>query len=311
MSSLDFNTAAATALPDTVRFGTSSWAYTGWQGLVYKNVYPKARFSRDCLSEYAAYEYAGARIFRTVGIDHTFYRPATEAQLAHYAGQVPAGFLVCSKVWEEITIPIFANLPRYGVKSGTTNARFLDALACEELVLQPALAGLGACAGPFIFEFQRSGLSPEDFFPRLDRFFSQLPPGRPYAVEVRNPALLGRRYHDLLQEHRIAHVYNHWCSMPRLAVQHAAMEASFTAAHVVVRLLTPLGVSYQEAVERAAPYNRLVEPLPQMRAETVGLVRQAIAEKRNIFVLANNRAEGSAPLTVQALVDLLRRAPGA
>lgn len=184
-------------IPDEVRFGTSSWAYEGWHGLVYKRSYPKSRFAKDCLAEYAAYEYQGLRIFRTAGIDHTFYRPPTSAQLAHYASQLPEGFRICAKVWEEIT-------------------------------------------------------------------------------------------------------------MPSLAAQHATLGRRFTAPFVVVRLLTPLGMSYADALKRAAPYTKLVEPLPRMRTETVELIRQAAAERRSIYVLANNRAEGNAPLTVQALVDLLR-----
>lgn len=84
-------------IPPLVRFGTSSWAYEGWKGSVYQRAYPKSLFSKDCLGEYAAYEYADAPLFRTVGVDHTFYRPATVSQLAHYASQVPIGFRFCSK----------------------------------------------------------------------------------------------------------------------------------------------------------------------------------------------------------------------
>jgi hypothetical protein len=42
-----------------------------------------------------------------------------------------------------------------------------------------------------------------------------------------------------------------------------------------------------------------------MRRDTVTLVRQAISENRGAYVLVNNRAEGNAPLTVEALVDQL------
>jgi hypothetical protein len=43
-----------------------------------------------------------------------------------------------------------------------------------------------------------------------------------------------------------------------------------------------------------------------MRRETVDVVRRAVAENRSAYVLVNNRSEGNAPLTVQALVDALR-----
>jgi uncharacterized protein YecE (DUF72 family) len=38
----------------------------------------------------------------------------------------------------------------------------------------------------------------------------------------------------------------------------------------------------------------------------VHLVRQAVSAGRDAYVLVNNRSEGNAPLTVQALVDALR-----
>ena len=132
------------ALNKTLRFGTSSWAYEGWQGLVYHRSYAKSRFSQDTLAEYAAYTVAGSPLFRTVGIDHSFYGPASPTQLAHYAEQVPDDFRFCSKVWEEITIPVFANLPRYGAKAGKANPRFLDADAFRDLVLTPAQESLGS-----------------------------------------------------------------------------------------------------------------------------------------------------------------------
>jgi len=69
--------------------------------------------------------------------------------------------------------------------------------------------------------------------------------------------------------------------------------------------LTPLKLSYKAAKKRAQPYTKIVEELPQMRRETVALVRQAVSEGRCAYVLVNNRSEGNAPLTVQGLVEML------
>ena len=292
-----------------IRFGTSSWAYEGWQGLVYHQKYPKNRFSQDTLAEYAAYAVTGTPLFRTVGIDHSFYQPAGITQLAHYAEQVPDDFRFCSKVWEDITIPSYANLPRYGIKAGKPNPRFLDAGAFRDLVLEPAQEGLGKKLGPFIFEFQRWGIEPATFLDKLERFLGQLPAGPQYATEVRTPALLGPRYRDILRAHAVAHVYNHWTAMPPLAEQHHLLEQTFTASHVVMRLLTPLGLKYEKAVERYKPYDRIVLPQPRMRQETIELVKRAAAEGKSAYVLVNNRSEGCSPLTVQALVEALDSSP--
>ena len=295
--------------PDTVRFGTSSWAYEGWRGQVYRQTYSTSRFAKDCLKEYAAYEHGGTRLFRTVGVDHSFYRPPTAAQWADYAAQVPEDFRICSKVWEEITVAAFADHPRYGTKAGKANPHFLDAALCEELVLAPVRAGLSGRAGPLIFEFQRFGLDPESFVSALDRFLSKLPAGLPYAVEVRNPAILGARYHSVLNSHGAAHVYNHWTAMPALAAQHTALGHRFSAPFALMRLLTPLGTAHADAVKRFAPYSKLVQPQPRMRTDVLTLIRQALAEQTAVYVLANNRAEGHAPSTIQAIADGLQAPP--
>jgi len=67
-------------IPDSIRFGTSTWNYPGWRGLVYHQDYgPKGAAAR-MLREYAAFP-----LFRTVGIDSSYYGPPTEAVLHSYA----------------------------------------------------------------------------------------------------------------------------------------------------------------------------------------------------------------------------------
>jgi len=156
-----------------------------------------------------------------------------------------------------------------------------------------------------LFEFQRHGLPTEDFVDKLDGFFSHLPKDFRYAVEIRHAGLLGPLYRSVLARHGVAHVYNHWSSMPPLLAQHQRMEP-FTAPFTVLRLLTPLNMSYEAAKKRAEPYNKIVGELPDMRRETVHLVKQAVAENRRAYVLVNNRSEGNAPLTVQALAEQLQ-----
>jgi hypothetical protein len=76
------------------------------------------------------------------------------------------------------------------------------------------------------------------------------------AVEVRSGEILGPLYRKMLERHTVSHVYNHWSFMPPLAEQHRRMER-FTAPFTVLRLLTPLNISYEEAKKRAEPYTRL------------------------------------------------------
>jgi uncharacterized protein YecE (DUF72 family) len=291
------------SLSSLIRFGTSTWTYEGWQGQVYMRQYSKTKFAQECLGEYCQYLYNNEPLFRTVGNDSTFYRPPTANQLRRYLNQIPEDFEMCFKVWEEITIPSYAKQPRYGPRAGQPNPRFLDAQLFKELVLTPYReAKFEPHAGPFLFEFQRHGISTEEFCSRLNGFFGHLPKDFRYAVEIRNAGLVGPEYQKVLETHGVAHVYNHWSYMPSLAEQHQRMER-FTAPFTVLRLLTPLKISYEAAKKRAEPYTKIVGELPVMRRDTVELVRKAIEEERRAYVLVNNRSEGNAPLTVQALVD--------
>ena len=293
------------ALSPLLRFGTSTWTYEGWQGQVYKKPYAKSAFVRESLGEYCQYQYEGEPLFRAVGNDSTFYRPPTTNQLLRYLNQIPENFEMCFKVWEEITIPSYAKHARYGPRAGQPNPRFLDAKLFNEMVLTPYReAKFEPHAGPFLFEFQRHDLSTEEFCSRLDGFFGQLPKDFRYAVEIRNAGMVGPDYQKILATHGVAHVYNHWSYMPSLAEQHTRM-GTFTAPFTVLRLLTPLKISYEAAKKRAEPYTKIVGELPEMRRDTVELVQKAVAENRRAYVLVNNRSEGNAPLTIQALSQQL------
>ena len=98
----------------------------------------------------------------------------------------------------------------------------------------------------------------------------------------------------------MAHVYNHWSYMLPLAEQHKRME-SFTAPFTVLRLLTRLKISYEAAKKQAEPYNKIVGELPEMRRDTVELVKKAVVENRRAYVLKNNRADRGSSSPTPAL----------
>jgi hypothetical protein len=124
-------------------------------------------------------------------------------------------------------------------------------------------------------------------------------------VEVRNPRLLGAEYRAVLQAHSVAHVYNHLHGMPPLWQQHEQLGRDFTAPFSVLRLLTPRDLTYAQAVKAYRPYTKIVRALPDMRRDAIRVVRESLSRHHLAYVLVNNRAEGSAPLTIQAIADEL------
>jgi uncharacterized protein DUF72 len=127
-----------------------------------------------------------------------------------------------------------------------------------------------------------------------------------YAIEVRNPAIIGPEYRAILTAHGAAHVYNHYTAFPPLLEQHEKLEETFTAPFTVPRLLTPRDTKYHDAVKAYQPYDKIVKSLPEMRRDTVDMVQQAIVKNLRSYVLVDNRSEGNAPMMVQALANMLR-----
>lgn len=286
-----------------IRFGTSSWNYPDWKGSIYRKEYRSEKeFTRYSLREYAA----DSR-FTTVGIDRFFYAPPNISLLREYADMVPDDFVWVSKVWERITIPRYPSHPRYGKLKGLENPQFLDPQVFEQQVLAPYRdPQVKPHTGPFVFQFgtvSKSLAVYDHFLERLERFLTALPAEFQYAVEIRNPEFLTDSYFALLNRSGVTHCFNHWHYMPPLKeqMQSAATAGGLEAPFYVARILTPLGVSYQQAVKKYQPYDSLKQPLEEMRKDVVRFVRRAIERQVPAFVIVNNRAEGNAPMTIDAL----------
>ena len=289
-------------VPQTVRFGTSTWNYPGWRGLVYQQDYGPKGAPAKMLKEYAAFP-----LFRTVGIDSTFYGPPTEAVLRSYAEHLPQGFPVVSKVWSQLTVHTFTKA-QDPARAGKINADFLNPDLFVEEIYQPYQRHFADNAGPFVFEFQTlaksSGIDPERFATRLDEFFSALPREGQFAVEIRNDEFLTPMYFAVLREHGVAHVFNSWTRMPPIGHQ-LELPGAITGPFIVARALLRPGRTYDEAVDAFSPYDRIREPNLKLRRDLVRLVEAAVKTRIPAYLLVNNRAEGSAPLTIAAVAEML------
>jgi len=292
----------ASHVPELIRFGTSSWTYPGWKGLVYENDYPATGASARMLSEYARWP-----LFRSVGIDSFFYAPPSAKTLDAYRESLPADFPCVTKVWDRITAHTFAN-PREKARWGQANPDWLNAELFLSDVVAPMREHFDGHIGPFVFEFQtiarKDGLTPALFAERLDAFFEALPTDLPYAVEIRNQEYLAPEYFAVLRTHGVAHVFNSWTRMPAIGEQ-LLLHDSITANFVISRALLRPGRSYSQAVDAFAPYDHVQDENPTLRADLVALAKAALELRIPAYLIVNNRAEGSAPLTIAAVARRL------
>ena len=288
----------AARVPSHVRFGTSSWTFPGWAGLVYPPGTSERELAQRGLELYARYP-----LFRSVGIDRSYYAPLDRPTLAGYARALPQGFGAVMKVWSAVTQAV-------DPKTREPNPRFLSVECFREHVLAPVEEAFAERTGALVFELpplRRHELpEPGRFAQRLSEFFSKLPTAHRYAVELRNRELLTHAYLDALAAHGVAHVLNFWERMPDLGEQ-LEIPGVLSAPFVVARLLIPPGQRYDDRKRALAPFDRIVDPQEKMRADVARLVEACEKLGKVLLVIVNNKAEGSSPLTVRALAERIAK----
>lgn len=292
----------ARQLPAGLRLGTSSWAYPGWAGLVYERAYPQQRLAREGLRAYAAHP-----LLRAVGVDRSYYAPPSAAEFAAYAAEVPAEFRFLVKAHEACTIAVYPRHARYGALRGQPNPRFLDAAYAGEQVVGPTLAGLGAKAGPLLFQFSPTDVEalggPRWFAERLHGFLSALPRGPLYAVELRNRELLTGAYADALADCGVCHCINVYPGMPLPRVQFERTRQDRAPA-VVCRWMLHPRMNWEQAEQAYAPFDRVVDVDVERREDLARMCVRAEQLGLATHLIVNNNAEGCSPRTI---VELARR----
>ena len=299
----------ASGIPQRIRLGTSSWSFPGWSGLVWDEVYTDAALAKNGLAAYAQHP-----ALRTVSLDRTFYRPLSASQYAAYAAQVPDDFRFVVKAPSLITDAVVRSEAGRGMQP---NPAFLDpALAASEFV-QPALEGLGKHIGALVFQ-----LSPlpapslqnlPELLGRLAALLAALPPLQPLApdavvaVEVRNAELLTPAFAAVLRNAGATYCLGLHPRLPPVQDQLPMLRALWPGPLVCRwNLHSRHGAQgYEEAKGLYEPFDRLVDPDPATRAVLAKVMSATAAAGYNVYVTINNKAEGSAPLSVLGLARAL------
>jgi len=293
----------ADRLPSGLRLGTSSWSFPGWAGIVYQGPARGQHLARSGLAAYARHP-----LLRSVGIDRSFYGPLGQAEYAAYASAVPDDFRFLVKAHQALTLARFPHQARYGARAGEPNPLYLDAGYARDAVVGPCLEGLGAKTGVLLFQFPQQPPaelgSPEAFAERLHGFLSALPRGGRYAVELRTRTLFTDAYVAALVAVGALHCLNVHPAMPGVLAQRALLNRSKEPTWVVRWMLHP-GFDYERARKRYAPFDRLVDEDPTTRSSLARICLEGSKAGKQVYVIINNKAEGSAPLSAFALAAAL------
>jgi hypothetical protein len=94
--------------------------------------------------------------------------------------------------------------------------------------------------------------------------------------------------------------------MPPIGEQ-LAMSDSITTDFVAARFLLTPGRTYEKAVAEFSPYTETKAADPAARAAGRALIAQAVGSRRPSYIYVNNRLEGNALSTIEAMLAV----PGA
>lgn len=297
----------AARLPYGLRLGTSSWNFPGWAGLVWDRLYTDKQLSREGLAAYAQHPLLGA-----VSVDRGFYRPLTVEQYAAYAADVTEMFRFVVKAPGLVTDPL---IRESGGKGKQANPRFLDGeLACESFVT-PACKGLGDKLGALVFQISPL---PRQWLDRIDELIERLrdmlraasearaqAPNAVIAVEVRNPEWLTPAFVAALKDSGATYCLGLHPKLPPITEQLPILRRLWPGPFVCRWNLNVKhgAFGYERAREDYAPFDKLVDPDPDTRTTLARVIAGTVGAGQPAFVTINNKAEGSAPLSVQALAE--------
>jgi uncharacterized protein YecE (DUF72 family) len=262
--------------------------------------------------------------FGVLEIDYTFYRPLIDGggkptQTYHvlrtYRQYLKDGDSVILKVPQVVSAQKLRRGGAYVENDGYLNAEIFT-----QQFYEPAVSILGSALGGLIFEqeYQRKqDRTPVgDLAAALDGFFEAIPGDQRYHIELRTESYLSAPVFDILEKHGVGQVLSHWTWLPGLRRQFAKSGGRFlnSGGRCVIRLMTPIGLRYEEAYAKAHPFDRIVEGMLQsgMVEDTVGLMKTGVENGVRMNIIVNNRAGGNAPIIAQKIAgSFLQNSPGA
>lgn len=282
-----------------IRFGTCSWKYDSWNGIVYLE-----SKSKNYLKEYS-------EKFNTVEIDQWFWSLFPPAKVVlpqkgvaeEYKKSVSDDFLFTIKVPNSITLTHFYKDTKD--EALKPNPFFLSIELFNEFL--KAIEPLRKQVGCLIFQFEylnkQKMKSLSEFQMKFMEFHKQLNQKTPpIGIEIRNPNYLTKEYFSFLDDLNIAPVFLEGYYMPPI-IEIYTKYKKYIKDLAVIRLHGP----DRKGIEKIANdnWNRIYINRDKDIKSIVAMIKELQASEVDLFVNVNNHFEGSAPLTIEKIKNNL------
>jgi len=283
-----------------VHIGTCSWKYDSW-----KNIFYPDHIGADYLPEYA-------KKLNTVEIDQWFWslfedkiQMPNEMVVREYADAVPDDFKFTIKAPNSITLTHYYTRVRgTGMRY---NPNFLSIELYTEFLkkLEPILDKTKVIILQFEYMNKKKMLNQVTFMEKFGKFCEQLPKDIPVGIEIRNPNFINSRYFEFLQNHDLMHVFLQGYYMPMISDVYKRYR-NFINDCTVFRLHGPDRAGIENLSGKI--WNQILTPREDELYEMVDILKDLQERDVTAFVNVNNHYEGSAPLTINRLKELMHKA---
>jgi len=275
-----------------IKFGTCSWNYDSWIGLVYDK---KAPYSAAYLTEYA-------QKYPTVEVDSWFYKLPAAEDVLEYKSRVPADFTFSCKLSESLSLTHERN--RDKAAPLVPNRTFLspDLFRAHTDAIGPLLPQIFLLELEFEYLNKLKMENVSAFLRHLETFVTSIDRTVPLGIEIRNGNYLTREYFRFLKDHDISHVFSEKIFMPHIYEVYEKFGDLLTD-RTAVRLLG--GDRKEIEAKTKGNWNELVDEKSDLTT-VADMLKDLAKGSRLVQVYVNNHYEGSAPKTIEKLQGLVR-----
>ena len=278
-------------------FGTCSWKYDSWKGIIYPN-----EEKINYLKEYSGY-------YNSVEIDQWFWslydivKLPEKQTVEEYKESVPEDFRFTIKVPNSVT------LTHYYRKNKSEplrkNPYFLSTDLFEEFIhtLEPIKNQIASLIFQFEYLNKEKMESLSRFQQYLHRFFTSLPSDvPPMSIEIRNPYYLNNPYFKFLRDLNIAHVFLQGYFMPPITEIYSKCK-ELIKEQTIIRLHGPDRSGIE--IISGQNWNKIYINRDEELKDIIELIKDLNNREVDVYLNINNHYEGSAPLTIEKIKKIL------
>jgi len=281
-----------------IYFGTCSWKYDSWEGIVYS----KSK-GINMLEEYS-------KQFNTVEIDQWFWSLHAVDKISLpkvndvklYSDSVPDDFRFTIKIPNSITLTHFYRKSKS--EELKKNPHFLSPDLFNEFLstLTPMKNKIGVLMFQFEYLNKEKMSNQIEFMERFEAFLQNIKTNYVLGIEIRNPNYLNKKFFEFLKNHKLAMVFLQGYYMPPVWEVFSTAK-DLLISPVVIRLHGPDRSGIEEKTGNI--WNQIVEPKDNELPKIAGMIQYLSEKKIDVYVNVNNHYEGSAPLTIKKLKELI------